>query len=160
MQCHTHSAGSPALAWRWREARCQHQQMPCTPFLEGPLVFPSPFESIGFCVLLFSMFGLEMPCHFGRFLFICKCWSERAWIWYEEPQGRGLEVYPEWSGPLVWMSSQRVLFFYYFCGFLAVYGAKADTMLHKRWRGHTSIHFCTFKSQTAGVTDNQQINYC
>lgn len=41
--------------------------MPCAPVLERPLLFLSPFESHDFCVLLFSMFGLEMLCHFGRF---------------------------------------------------------------------------------------------
>lgn len=41
--------------------------MPCAPVLERPLLFLSPFESHGFCVLLFSMFGLEILCHFGRF---------------------------------------------------------------------------------------------
>lgn len=41
--------------------------MPCAPILEGPLLFLPPFEIHGLCVLLFSMFGLEMLCHFGRF---------------------------------------------------------------------------------------------
>lgn len=64
---HAHSTGSPVLAWRWRERRCQHQQMPCAHILEGPLLFLSPFEIHGFCVQLFSLFGLQMLCHFGRF---------------------------------------------------------------------------------------------
>lgn len=29
---------------------------------------------------------------FWQVLFICKCWSERAWIWSQEPLGQGLEV--------------------------------------------------------------------
>lgn len=29
---------------------------------------------------------------FWQVLFICKCWSERAWIWSQEPRGQGLEV--------------------------------------------------------------------
>lgn len=66
-RAHTHSTGSPFLAWGWREGRCQHQQMPRAPILEGPLLFLPPFEIHGLCELLFSMFGLEMRCHFGRF---------------------------------------------------------------------------------------------
>lgn len=41
--------------------------MPCALILEGPLLFLPPFEIHDFCVLLFSVFGLEMLCHFGRF---------------------------------------------------------------------------------------------
>lgn len=73
-QTHTHLTGSPVLAWRWGERRCQHQQMPCAPILEGPLLFLPPFEIHVFCVLLFSMFGLEMLCHFGRFYLSASVW--------------------------------------------------------------------------------------
>lgn len=69
---HTHTlsldwTGSPVLAGRWGEGRCQRQQMPCTPVLEEPLLFLLPFEIHGFCVLWLSMFGFDMLCHFGWF---------------------------------------------------------------------------------------------
>lgn len=41
--------------------------MPSAPILEGSLLFLPPFEIHGLSVLLFSMFGLQMVCHFGRF---------------------------------------------------------------------------------------------
>lgn len=75
--------------------------MPCAPILEGTLLFLPSFEIHGFCVLLFSMFGLEMLCHFGRFYlsvgvrgpgFCLKSLGDKGWR-FNQP-GVGLRSFP------------------------------------------------------------------
>lgn len=131
--------------------------MPCAPILEGPLLFLPPFEIHGFCVLLFSMFGLEMLCHW-QVLFICKCWSERARIWSQEPQGQGLGGLTtlEWvCGLNVFL--QGLTFFCFSCWCVVAYGAvhltsPTESTPHLSCRQDSTLRKCSCVL-TLGLTE-------
>lgn len=77
---HTHSTGSPVLAGRRGEGRCQHQQMPHAPVLEGPLLFlPSLWNPRVFVCCCSPCLAEECFAILAAFYLSASVGSERAW---------------------------------------------------------------------------------
>lgn len=87
--------------------------MPRAPILEGPLLFLPPFEIHGLCVLLFSMFGLEMRCHFGRFYLSASVGVRGSGFGLESLGDKGWRFNQPAS--VVWMLSLWDLLFSFVC---------------------------------------------
>lgn len=157
---HTHLNGSPVLAWRWRDERCQHQQMPRAPILEGLLFFVprSPFEIHGLCVLLFFVFGLEILCHFGRFYLSASVWVRGLGFVLESHGNKGWRY--NQRGPVVSVFSQGrwvtilIHFTYSSCCYVEVHhvsGVEDQTSVklavsgwRKRWCNRKKVIFFYF----------------
>lgn len=90
MQAHT--TGSKVLAGKWGKRTCQHQQMPCSPFLEGLSLLP--LKSVGVLSAVVSLCLAHKRIAILAAFIYHKHWSKRARSLRD--MGRGFK--PAWSG--------------------------------------------------------------